>query len=185
MIGSASFYSFDARMMAIPATIDESRKFRMDPDGFGLPTLLDDILGHDPERFISLEKEFCEYFPEFRKVRLQTEMAASRAYAESGLHHKMPDPSRVLEICGEGKTDIGEIGSGRSSRARLPAPQKNRAHNPKTVLAKCARRSAVPSQEATRIAQAIADTALLRQRCPIGFEPFAQEVEERIAPLFR
>ena len=54
MIGSSSFYRLDARMMAIPAAIDPNRRFRMDPDGFGLPTLLDDILGHEPERFIDL-----------------------------------------------------------------------------------------------------------------------------------
>jgi hypothetical protein len=66
----------------------------------------------------------------------------------------------------------------------LPAPRKNRLNNPKTVLAKCAGGSKVSSKDATRIAQMIADTNLVRQRCPIGFGPFAKEVEERIAPLF-
>jgi hypothetical protein len=74
-----------------------------------------------------------------------------------------------------------------SNPESLPAPQANRAHNPKTVLAMCAERSAISSREATQIALAITDLAALRNRCPVGFEPFAQEIEERIAiaPLFR
>ena len=75
-----------------------------------------------------------------------------------------------------------------SNPENLPAPQANRAHNPKTVLAMCAERSersAISSREATLIALAITDLAALRNRCPVGFEPFAQEIEERIAPLFR
>jgi energy-coupling factor transporter ATP-binding protein EcfA2 len=85
-IGSSSFYSLDARIMAIPAAINESRKFRMDPDGFGLSTLLDDLLDYEPERFISLRDRFCGFFPQFRRIRLETEIAASRTYEESGIH---------------------------------------------------------------------------------------------------
>jgi hypothetical protein len=66
----------------------------------------------------------------------------------------------------------------------LPAPQKNSAQNPKTVLARCVNRSAIAAKEAVKIARGITDLDLLRQRCPIGFAPFAREVEERIAPLF-
>ena len=58
----------------------------MEPDGFGLPTLLDDILGHDPERFIELRKEFCRYFPEFRTIHLQTVQAAARKLQEPGFY---------------------------------------------------------------------------------------------------
>jgi hypothetical protein len=65
----------------------------------------------------------------------------------------------------------------------LPAPCVNRDHSPKTILAKCAGRSAIASRDATRIAAAV-DLPSLRQRCPIGFAPFAEEVEERIRPLF-
>jgi energy-coupling factor transporter ATP-binding protein EcfA2 len=86
-VGISSLYRLDARIMAIPAVIDETRKFRMDPDGFGLPTMLDDILGWDPERFIRLRSDFCEFFPEFRSVHLQTETAGQRIYSSTGLHH--------------------------------------------------------------------------------------------------
>src|SRR5271166_2783372 len=54
-VGASSFYRLDARVMAIPAALEPSRRFRMERDGFGLPTLLDDISGYDPERFIALK----------------------------------------------------------------------------------------------------------------------------------
>ena len=44
----------------------------MDPDGFGLATLLDDILGYDAERFLALRRDFCEFFPQFRSIRIET-----------------------------------------------------------------------------------------------------------------
>ena len=79
-VGASSFYRLDARVMAIPAALEPSRRFRMERDGFGLPTLLDDILGYDPERFIALKNEFCGYFPEFRNIHLETEQAATRTH---------------------------------------------------------------------------------------------------------
>ncbi len=81
----AHLYQLDPKTMAMPATIDPIRKFRMDPDGFGLASLLDDILGYDPERFIELRKRFCEYFPQFRSVRIEVEQAASRTYDDAGV----------------------------------------------------------------------------------------------------
>ncbi len=45
----------------------------------------------------------------------------------------------------------------------LPAPQANRDHNPKTVLAKCGGRSAISSKEATQIALAICDLLTLQR----------------------
>jgi hypothetical protein len=65
----------------------------------------------------------------------------------------------------------------------LPAPKHNQAHNPKTVLAACAG-GTVSAKSAVEIAKAISDLAVLRAKCPLSFEPFAQEVVERIAPLF-
>ncbi len=85
-ISNVVFCRLEPKMMAVPASIDEKRKFRMDPDGFGLSTVLDDILGHNAERFIQLSNEFCEFFPEFRRVRIQTEMASQRSYEVTGLH---------------------------------------------------------------------------------------------------
>ncbi len=68
----------------------------------------------------------------------------------------------------------------------LPAPQHDRKHNPKTELAKCAgqARSELSAAEKDKIALAIKDIALLCARCPLGFSPFAAEVEQRIKPIF-
>ena len=79
-------YALDPKVMAVPAAIDPSRKFRLDPDGFGLPTLLDDILGHAAETFLRLRSDFCEFFPQFRSVRVESENALARSYAPNGLH---------------------------------------------------------------------------------------------------
>jgi predicted ATPase len=84
IVGRSVLYRFDPKVMASPAAIDQSRKLRMDPDGFGLATLLDDILGHDPDVFLSLRREFCEHFPEFRSVHLETELGINRNYHGPG-----------------------------------------------------------------------------------------------------
>ncbi len=96
LVGASSFYRLDARVMAIPAALEPSRRFRMERDGFGLPTLLDDISGYDPERFIALKNEFCEYFPEFRTIHLQTEQAATRTHQALGLYQSGVAPGKGI-----------------------------------------------------------------------------------------
>ncbi len=68
----------------------------------------------------------------------------------------------------------------------LPAPSADGNHNPKTVLRQIAgaRQGELGSKEKDMIAKAMNDLALLRDRCPAGFAPFADEVENRICPLF-
>jgi hypothetical protein len=68
----------------------------------------------------------------------------------------------------------------------LPAPQHDRANNPKTVLASCGgvKRSELSSAEKDLVAAEIRDTALICSVCPLGFGAFAVEVEQRIKPLF-
>jgi len=75
---SAHTYVFDPKTMAIPAAIDLARKFRLDADGFGLGTLLADILEYDAERFIQMNLEFCGFFKQFRRVRVESEQAFTR-----------------------------------------------------------------------------------------------------------
>lgn len=69
---------------------------------------------------------------------------------------------------------------------RLPAPLKDRKHNPKTVLRNAVGegRNELSAKEKDCIAAAMNDMSLLRNRCPEGFAPFADEVENRIRPLF-
>jgi hypothetical protein len=67
----------------------------------------------------------------------------------------------------------------------LPAPCKDRNQNPKAVLGRCAGRDRpLSSAETTRIVQAIRDLNAIRNRCPISFAPFADEVIGIIGPIF-
>jgi len=103
------FYQFDPKMMAMPATIDPYRKFRMDADGFGLASLLDDLLGYDPERFIELRRRFCDFFPQFRSVRLEVQDAVRRNYDDTGAY---------LTGAAPGKGIFFETRTGKSIRAQ-------------------------------------------------------------------
>jgi len=80
LLKPAHKYSLDPKLMAVPAAYDQARKFRLDRDGFGLSTLLDDITGHEPERLIRLREEFCGYFPQFRSFHIELETALKRSY---------------------------------------------------------------------------------------------------------
>ena len=68
----------------------------------------------------------------------------------------------------------------------LPAPCQNRNENPKTVLAGIdgARKKELSAKQKDEIAMAMNDMALVRKRCPASFAPFADEVQDRIGPLF-
>jgi hypothetical protein len=109
MFGLASLYRFDPKVLAIPATYNASRKFRMDPDGFGLATLLDDILGFDPALYLQLRKSFCEFFPQFKTIRLETADGFTQNYAENGIYGRAGS--------GPGKEILFETQWGRTVRA--------------------------------------------------------------------
>jgi len=93
-MGNAQLYHLEPKIMAVPAAIDPARKFRLDEDGFGLSTILDDILGHDPLLFLNNEKEFSEFFPQFKKLRVETETVATRQSRETGFHRMGQAPGR-------------------------------------------------------------------------------------------
>ena len=68
----------------------------------------------------------------------------------------------------------------------LPAPREDRKNNPKTALAVLATsaKQELSVAEKEGIAAAMNDMALVRTRCPQGFAPFADEVQQHISPLF-
>ena len=68
----------------------------------------------------------------------------------------------------------------------LPAPCRDRRSNPKTVLSACTKQDKreLSVAEKERIAAAMNDMDLVRDRCPLGFAPFAAEVDRYIRPLF-
>jgi predicted ATPase len=94
--GKASLYRFDPQLMAIPAAIDPLRKFHMDPDGFGLATLLDDILGYDAERFLAMRRDFCGFFPQFRSVRIESTVVTPRQLQGNGQPLGNPETGKAI-----------------------------------------------------------------------------------------
>jgi hypothetical protein len=89
----------------------------------------------------------------------------------------LADPAAV----GEG-LNLTQTPVAREKPEELPAPGRDRTNNPKTLLREIAGRAiSVPDKD--RIA-AVMDLAVLRQRCPLGFAPFAEEVHRHIQPLF-
>ena len=84
---------------------------------------------------------------------------------------------------GVGKTSLAEQPP--EHPETLPAPCKDGNNNPKVVLARCAGMDRkLGMTETTEIASHIKDMNLIRDRCPISFAPFADEVETRIRPIF-
>ncbi len=69
----------------------------------------------------------------------------------------------------------------------LPAPCQDRDHNPKTVLrtALGVQRRQASSAEMEAVASAVRDLGTIRAKCPIGFGPFALEIERQIQPIFK
>ena len=69
---------------------------------------------------------------------------------------------------------------------KLPPPSQDGRKNPKRALAGAAgqHKQDLSAHEKARIAAAMKDVPLVRNRCPQGFAPFADEVECHIRPLF-
>jgi len=88
--------------MAVPAAADLNRGFRLEPDGFGLATLLEDILDYEPRLFMQLREAFCRYFPQFRSVRIKLENAIKRTYAADVMQQASMSTGKGIyfETCG-------------------------------------------------------------------------------------
>lgn len=69
---------------------------------------------------------------------------------------------------------------------KLPAPCQDRQHNPKTVLVAAAgsNKKELSAKEKDEVARSMNDMSIPCRRCPEGFAPFADEVQQHIAPLF-
>jgi hypothetical protein len=68
----------------------------------------------------------------------------------------------------------------------LPPPNKDPKCNPKTILAALggAQRQELSAAEKDNIARNMTDFNTVRERCPLSFAPFADEVKAHIRPLF-
>lgn len=105
------YLRWTARNLSLPATLSPERHLRLVGNGFGLPTLLDDLLGIDRHRFDELEKAFCKQFPGVRGLQLKQEKA---------FDSPVDDPEQTLSLSrGNGKQVYFVLESG----AEIPAPQ--------------------------------------------------------------
>jgi hypothetical protein len=68
----------------------------------------------------------------------------------------------------------------------ISAPSKNRSKNPKTILRDVSgvKQNELSVEDKERIAKAMENMDLVKQRCERSFKPFAEEVETYIRPLF-
>ncbi len=89
--------------MKMPAALDPQRKFRLDRDGFGLATLLDDILSFDSGLFEKIKSEFCKYFPQFTGIRLNTEIGVSRDNGTLGAYGVTERAGKGIHLVSHGR----------------------------------------------------------------------------------
>ena len=88
LIAGVQFYRWIPRFLSLPNAPDVSRRFRMDPTGFGLALCLDDIIGYDRKLFDALENQFKSLFPHVEIIRLLPE----KAYlAPASPHAEVPE----------------------------------------------------------------------------------------------
>jgi predicted ATPase len=70
LVGGCWYLRWTARNLALPTALNPDRRFRIEGNGFGLPTLIDDLLNYDRENFSALEREFVQIFPHVRTIAL-------------------------------------------------------------------------------------------------------------------
>ena len=69
-IGGCWYLRWTARNLALPTALNPEQRIRLEGNGFGLPTLIDDLLNYDRESFSALEREFTQIFPHVRTIAL-------------------------------------------------------------------------------------------------------------------
>jgi energy-coupling factor transporter ATP-binding protein EcfA2 len=105
LLKPAHQYALDAKQMVLPAGFDPLRKFRLDADGFGLATLLDDIVSFDPKVFLDIQGEFCRLFPQFQSVRVPTEYGIERTIKD-GLPESLPTNGKGVHLVMRSGQDV-------------------------------------------------------------------------------
>lgn len=96
---------FQPKLMALPSAITTPRTYRLQSDGFGLPTLVDEITGFDVQRFIELQSAFCEFFPQFQRIKLEPVEAFARTASAVGAATFTPTTGKEIRLV----TKTGEI----------------------------------------------------------------------------
>ncbi len=65
-------------MLGLASALEPSRRFTMEESGFGLATVLDDIIGHSIDLFWKIEERFMSLFPDMMGIRIKTVTGLSR-----------------------------------------------------------------------------------------------------------
>ena len=107
-LGPALLFQLHPRELAAPSAWMQEDAFPMDVAGHGLPTLLDEILGHDRDRFTAMEKEFCGLFPRYSRIVLEPARASYKVIRqEDGLEeHKMMPGKRLRFVQGASESYV-------------------------------------------------------------------------------
>jgi predicted ATPase len=66
----AQLYRWNPRLLSLPAAHQAGGQFEMHVSGFGLPLMLDDILGFDRALYARIEDAFRTLFPDVRSIKL-------------------------------------------------------------------------------------------------------------------
>lgn len=77
-LGSVFPYRLRPNHMSQPSVLRPSTEYTLDEDGFGLPTLLDELKDYDVERFLAVQSEFAKHFPQFLRIRLENAIGWER-----------------------------------------------------------------------------------------------------------
>lgn len=72
-------YRWIPRHLALPVGLNADREYRMEESGFGLPTLLNDIVSNNRKQFDSLEQSFQEIFSEVESISTPTQKGYASA----------------------------------------------------------------------------------------------------------
>lgn len=73
-------FRWNLRMLALPVVPNRKREFQLERSGFGLAQLLDDILSRNPQRFLDMQKRFCDIFTNVAAIQLDRTDAFSVSY---------------------------------------------------------------------------------------------------------
>ncbi|MFO0607675.1 MAG: AAA family ATPase [Polyangiales bacterium] len=95
---SAAFLRFEASRLAEPSTSADEAP-RIESDGYGLATVLQWILGQDPERFLAIVAALRRVVPEVAAVRIQRReqrRTRTRTHTLDGQEVAVTEPERFI-----------------------------------------------------------------------------------------
>ncbi|MBX7221526.1 MAG: AAA family ATPase [Blastocatellia bacterium] len=87
-------FSFVSSQLAVPTPIDKVQSLA--EDGFGLPTVLDNLRNRHEDRFEAFQAEMCRIYPEFDRISFDTEATGVRSISMRTREGKFTIPFKLL-----------------------------------------------------------------------------------------